>query len=368
MPIQDYGVWKARPVTYQFEYDADDHISPHLSLFFDDGQDNRSSRPQHEARQPDHYKHRHGGKPPPSIPGLNRAAINIKSGDKKESRLVFWINRNFQENPMVNNLSELDSGFKLLENEEAASGLLRLDLIRGNLFNVDSGRLLPHDIEGPNNDMIDVLEPEVKKAIEEDAEIYLFGEQFNSRDGIHNCHMNQGNSKKYQKDDGVFQDGGLLIHYPSSGQWVGVFMGFASQAVHTDEDSGHAISSETWADYLSSTSDRADLIENSVSIDEVQPEEDSQTRRKSVTLTNRTDHKIPLSTWKVKNSAGHSQTLPSNAELNAKATDAFDISNVDFSTIADTATLLNEKGLKVDGVSYNSHPGKVHGQSVVFAQ
>ncbi|KAJ5720432.1 uncharacterized protein N7483_008366 [Penicillium malachiteum] len=363
MPINDYGVWRARPVMYKFEHDADDNVSPHLSLYFDDGQEqNEDYSSTNEFREHGRHKTHHRGPKPVEIPGLSRAAINIKSGVKQESRLVFWANRNFKDNPMVNKLAELPSGFNSLKHADKAPGGLRLDFIRGNLFNVNWGRLLPHDTEGPN-----ILEPEVQKAIDQKAEIYLFGERFNTENGIHNIHMNQGNCGKWTSDDSIFQDGGLLIKYPTSGNWVGIFLGFAGQAVHTD-NCGHAISLERWPNYLSSTSKRSDLIETSVSIDEASVEQHpSETRRRSVTLTNRTDHTIPLSSWKIKNSAGQAQKLPANAELKANSTNVFDISHVDLSNIADTVTLINEKGLKVDGVSYNSHPGKFQGQSVVFA-
>ncbi|KAJ5627030.1 hypothetical protein N7528_004457 [Penicillium herquei] len=369
MPINNFGVWRARPVMYKFEHDSNDHTSPHLSLYFDDGQEqNEDYNSTNEYRDHGRHETHHRGPKPVEIPGLNRATINIKSGDKQESTLVFWANRNFKDNPMVNGLAELHSGFNSLGDAKQMPGSLRLDYIRGNLFNVNSGRVLPHDIEDPNNDKIDVLEPELKKAIDEKAEIYVFGEKDNTGNGIHNVHMNQGNCGKWRSDDGIFQDGGLLIKYPKSGDWLGIFLWFAGQAVHTDNSSGHAISSERWSDYLSSTSKRVDLIENSVSIDEASVEQDtSENRRRSVTLTNQTDHKISLSSWKIQNSAGQVQKLPANAELKANATNVFDITNIDLSNIADTVTLVNEKGLKIDGVSYNSHPGKLQGQSVVFA-
>lgn len=60
MPIQNYGVWKAKPVSYTYETREQDPRSPHLTLLFrDDG------------------------------PGKARAAINIKSGDRSDSRLVY---------------------------------------------------------------------------------------------------------------------------------------------------------------------------------------------------------------------------------------------------------------------------------------
>ncbi|OQE25391.1 hypothetical protein PENSTE_c006G00169 [Penicillium steckii] len=381
MPLRNYGVWKGIAKRYIMEHDAEDPDSPHLSLYYYDGQDQSAhSGNGNGFHQKHNYfngknKHKKPHKPHPGqrgsnkeIPGLCRAAINIKSGDSEEKRLAYWVNRSFSEHPMVNNLANLDFGFHSLKNSDSND---RLDFIRNNLFSTKSGRILPHDIPGPNNDLIDVLEPEVDNAIEEDAEVYIFGDKFSrGGNGIHNVHMNQGNVEEYEKDDGVFQDGGLLIHYPKSDDWIGVFLGFGSQSVHTDNDNGHATSDETWADYLSPESQRDDLIENSVSIDEAswdaKQQDPSRRRKSSVKLSNLTDHKIPLSSWKVKNSAGKTQDLPREANLDAKSTSSFDLPDMDFSKIGDTVTLLNEKGLKVDGVSYNSHSG-VKSQPVVFA-
>ncbi|KAJ5506915.1 hypothetical protein N7453_005872 [Penicillium expansum] len=338
MPLRNYGLWKATPVSYIVEYEEDDNKSPHLSLYFRD----KGGLTHHSG-----HKSRRAGKGNKEIPGLFRAAINIKSGDKKESRLAYWSHR-----PI--------SGFHPLEKTEPNPVGLRLDYIRSNLFNLKTGRILPHDVPGSNNDMIDVLEPEVKQAIDSKADIYLFGEPFGDRKGIHNVHMNQGNVEKFANDDGVFQDGGLLINYPLSGRWVGVFIGFASQAVHTDNKTGHAISSETWGDYLGRKKRGADLTEDSVIINEalMRPESnDPRARRRSVILTNPKDHRISLASWKIKNSAGESQTLPRNAVLDVKSTQAFEIPDVHLSNLGDTITLLNEQGLKVDGVSYLSRQG-----------
>ena len=50
--------------------------------------------------------------------------------------------------------------------------------------------------------------------------------------------MNQGNVAPLG-DDGVWQDGGLLMQFPSTNQWVGIFLAFQSQAWHTDDQTGH---------------------------------------------------------------------------------------------------------------------------------
>ena len=258
------------------------------------------------------------------------------------------------DHTIVRDLASLDFGFHDIE-ELNGKGL---DYIRSDLFDAKKGRLLPHDIDGPNNDMIDVLVPEVQKSIDKQAEIYIFGSRFNTRDGIHNVHMNQGNIQKFRRDDGTFQDGGLLIHYKETGQWMGIFLAFASQAMHTDDNDGHAISSLTWGQFLPT-----DFMENSVTIKEAVVKK----RKKSVTLTNLTNHRVSLASWKLHNSAGQAQELPANAVLSPMSSGGFEMSKLHLSDKGDIITLVNEEGLKVDGVSYNSQQGSMEGRPIVFA-
>ena len=55
-------------------------------------------------------------------------------------------------------------------------------------------------------------------------------------DGIHDIHMNQGNpvAGGFNKDNGVWQDGALLIHLPSKGTWTAVFIAFQTESWSTD--------------------------------------------------------------------------------------------------------------------------------------
>ena len=350
MPVEDYGVWKALPVHYEVEDRYEDPKSPHLSLYY---HDNYETEPQFDVK----YRQKHIHKPskrtsPKDIPGLFRAAINIKSVDR-DSRLAYWVNYTLSDHPIVQNLANLDFGFHDIHKVKDSC----LDYIRSDLFDAKKGRLLPHDIDGPNNDMIDVLVPEIKKSIDEQAEIYIFGARFNSGDGIHDVHMNQGNIEKFRRDDGTFQDGGLLIHYKETNQWTGVFLAFASQAIHTDDEHGHAISCLTWGKFLPT-----EFVENSVAIKEAVVK-----KRKSVTLTNLTNRRVSLASWKLHNSAGQAQELPASAVLNPMSSGGFEVSNLHLSNNGDIITLVNEEGLKVDGVSYNSQQGNMEGRPIVFA-
>jgi uncharacterized protein YukJ len=69
--------------------------------------------------------------------------------------------------------------------------------------------------------------------------IYAFGSSYADKgkvDGIHDIHMNQGNpvGGGHDGDNGVWQDGALLIHLPSKGTWTAVFIAFQTESWATD--------------------------------------------------------------------------------------------------------------------------------------
>ena len=61
---------------------------------------------------------------------------------------------------------------------------------------------------------------------------------FQNGRGIHDVHQNQGNIRRYQRDDGVWQDGGLLVE--RDGAWTAILLRFQSQSWRTDDATGHA--------------------------------------------------------------------------------------------------------------------------------
>ncbi|KAB8208988.1 hypothetical protein BDV34DRAFT_233039 [Aspergillus parasiticus] len=343
MPVENYGVWKAKPVRFTYETDADDHVSPHLSLFF-----TTSDNPR----------------------GEGRAAINIKSGDKSDSRLVFWLDKKF-ENFQNEQLRELKPGFHRLEGtmEQAPNGLA-LDYIRGNLFHRETGRLLPHDIPGPDNDILDELIPLLDAAVDNDSVIYIYGSHFNNGNGIHNIHMNQGSPRKWKNDNGIYQDGGILLDFGD--HWMGVFIGFASQAVHTDAEGqptpphGYL----TWNELLNpeipgEQRKRRDVHDRTVTISEALIRHhgaDPTTKPDMITLTNRADAPVVLNGWSIRNHKGDNEYLPDGAVLRRRRRQSFQLHNCALSDEGGTITLLNEQGLKVDGVRYTAtqtSPGHV---------
>ncbi|MGQ3478767.1 MULTISPECIES: YukJ family protein [Paenibacillus] len=159
-------------------------------------------------------------------------AINVKS-KKKPSELIYLVSEDFNSE-QITHLPNLKEGFTKINesNREIA-----LDYIRGGLFEPSKMIELAYDIEGPNNDLNEKVDEYLHRAIDkENAKIYVYGEPFPS--GMHNIHMNQGNHKDFKKDDGIWQDGGIVIHLEDENKWLGMFLAFQSQSWCTD-DAGH---------------------------------------------------------------------------------------------------------------------------------
>ncbi|CEI41854.1 hypothetical protein FVEN_g3799 [Fusarium venenatum] len=345
--VKDYGVWRAKPVRYTFEDRFKDPHSPHLSLYFDDDQG-----------------------------GEGRAAVNIKSGNKEESRLAYWTVPNFTHN-VTTKLAQLTNGFHPLGPLEQRLDGLALDYIRSNLFSRGSGRILPHDVDGADNDILDQLKPIIDRAISTEATVYIYGSEFNDGKGIHNVHMNQGNSGRWLKDNGVFQDGALIFQFED--HWEAVFIGFASQAVHTEDGgkrAGYPLPDQdfmTWANFLAperSTDDKRkdDVADSSVFIAKALvnppgPDQQPGTAPETITLKNRTGDEIDLSGWKIRIKTGDTQILPSGTRIGPANNKTIETS-VPLSNNGGIITLLNAEGFKVHGVSYTR--AEANGAVVVF--
>ncbi|KAF9975301.1 hypothetical protein BGZ73_001106 [Actinomortierella ambigua] len=198
MPIHSYGVWVGKPIDFR---PRREFTSPHINLFFKDDL--------HGTRE-------------------HRAAINVHS-DGADSRLVYWHIDDFTHS-ITRKLDHLDYGFYRLPLRNVARGL---DFTRGTpILSLHTARILPHDLPGDDNDILDVVEPVLDSAIDQDAKVYIFGSSFGS--GIHDVHMNQGNKGQHEQDNGIFQDGGLLMRFPDK-HWEAIFLAFALQRLPTDD-------------------------------------------------------------------------------------------------------------------------------------
>lgn len=330
MPLKRYGVLKGRALAAKRE---EDQSSPHYQV--------------HLLAGSIHY----------------RIAVNVKS-QLSPSELLFLVDDDFHH-PITVTLPDLADEFTLLASKPGGQAV---DFIRGNLFNRSDMRLLPPNLPGPDNDLSDQIEHYIKRAIQEtDARVYAFGERwgpeggkadkifgFRPGNGIHDIHMNQGNVPRFAGDDGVWQDGALMFHFPSSRQWVAVFLAFQSQAWHTDDRTGHAIPD------VPTELDHVVQIVGAL-VNPLGPSPEQET----VTLLNASPESIDLTGWKIADRLKKTCTLSGvvgpGATLLVNLTQEVQLGNK-----GGIITLLNEKGLKVDGVSYTAQQAQKEGWTIVF--
>ena len=176
---------------------------------------------------------------------LHRIAANVKSSAPKAPSTVLFLSTTSLPTALTSALTAMDVGYKKLASKP---GGVALDYLRSGVLKTASMKPLPPDVPGADNDLKDLLETAVVKAMKDEGSIiYALGSKwgpekgkpdqyfkFSPGNGIHDIHMNQGNSGKYKKDNGTFQDGALIVAYPDK-KWRAFFVAFQSQSFKTDD-------------------------------------------------------------------------------------------------------------------------------------
>lgn len=225
MPLKDYGVLRATPV--EFGREDNDPRSPHFQIVAEAG-------------------------------GIRwRIPVNVRSTKNQtndpnrpdKSLVLFRL-----EDPLANTvvparLAALPEGF-----HDKNSGAPRLDYFREPLFDKAAMQIVKFTGPDVSDDVQDILEVHVKRAITFGSPIFAFGEpfdattnprqpdiQFQTTRGVHDIHMNQGNPPgSFFSQNGVFQDGGLIIRH-SDDRWIAFFVAFQTQLLPTEDASGNPL-------------------------------------------------------------------------------------------------------------------------------
>ncbi|BCQ57296.1 DUF2278 family protein [Burkholderia gladioli] len=173
-----------------------------------------------------------------------RIAVNVKSSAPHAPSTVLFESRDTLPDSLSSQLMATEIGFTKLASKP---GGLAIDFVRGGLVDTSAMVPVPPDAPGQDNDLKDRLESAVVKAMSQaGSQVFAFGSKWGPEDkpdqyfkfvpgqGVHDIHMNQGNSGSYRKDNGVYQDGCLILHYPDD-TWLAVFLAFQSQTFDTDD-------------------------------------------------------------------------------------------------------------------------------------
>ncbi len=332
MPIPNYGLLKGRPIDKRLGFGSNPHYQVHV---IDETID-------------------------------YRIAVNVKS-KLSPSELLFLVDEDF-DHPITQDLADAPLGFTSLTSEPGGKAL---DYIRGNLFDRTAMVPLPHNVPGPDNDLNEKLGYYINRAINDgSALLYAFGDRWGpetmERDkyfgflpgnGIHDIHMNQGNVGRFVDDDGVWQDGGLLIHFEEQQQWVGIFLAFQSQAWHTDDLTGHRVETEP--------EQRKEGLMRIVAA-MVNPL-GGDVGAEAVTLVNTSPEPIDLAGWAIADKNKKIQVLTGPVVNGGEAVRiVLDGSGAQLSNKGGIISLLDSDGLKIDGVAYTRTQAKDQGWTVVF--
>jgi uncharacterized protein YukJ len=171
-----------------------------------------------------------------------RLAINVKSV-QSPPELLYYIDENYSHDILAN-FKDLALGFTALKSKASS---IALDYIKRDLFDYKKMKTAKH-ITGADNELAELIEKYIDLAIRtSDAAVYAFGQRwgpekkrrdqyfgFKPGNGIHDIHMNQGNTGEFEKDNGSYQDGALFIHFPAKDQWIAIFLAFQSQTFLSD--------------------------------------------------------------------------------------------------------------------------------------
>lgn len=319
---------------------------------------------------------------------LWRCPVNIRSADGSE--VWFKVEQPLADFPVLKELAALPVGLKELP--ERKSGLA-LDYVREPMFDRGLMTHLPSNGNGASDDIQDFLAVHTERAKRDPgAHVYVFGSWWRGRafdadrffetdQGVHDVHMNQGNAGRFQSDDGIFQDGGLLFWYPTQG-WVGFFLAFNTQVWVTDAK-GHRLPGYPEGPLamlenhpLPVRPSGVPVVPAPVSRPEAAPlcivaalvnPAGADQGKETVTLFNASLDDVSLDGWRLVDRRGGEERLPSQVlPGNTAVTLKMSGSGAQLSNHGDTLRLISPQGVQVETVSYSNKQAEAEGRIIRF--
>jgi len=333
MALEGYGVLAARALTTRREDGTD---TPHLQL--------------HLVAEGDAHW---------------RVAVNVESR-QAPSELLYLVEDDVRH-PLTATLAQLAAGWHALNPGQDGP---HLDYVRGNLFDRARMRLLPPALAGPDNDLADLLDHWLGRAIADPAAtVFAFGQRwgpdegvtddvfgFRPGAGVHDIHFNQGSAPPFDRDNGVRQDGALILRFAE--RWVAIFLAFQSQSFHTDDVTGQPLRDAAGDPVPEPAGVR--ILAAMVNPRGPAPEAES------VLLLNASPDPVDLAGWRIADRAGQTCPVPAGALAPGETRRVAVTERVTLGNGGGTITLLDAGGLKVSGVAYTAADARREGWTVTF--
>lgn len=311
-----------------------------------------------------------------------RIAVNVRSKVSPHDLLYANI-VDFQHAALTAELAALPMGLTDIRNDRPD---LALDYVRGGFVEREDMNVAPFQMIGPKNDLREFIEPLVQEGMEDDdIHFYAFGEawgpennkpdqyfDFEPGNGIHDIHMNQGNTGDFRPTNGPNQDGGLLVHFTDTDEWVAIFLAFQSQNWNTEAATGHPVGDNRPGQGRGEGTRRPQTaISSSLRIIAamINPVNGpDQTEDESVTIINRSDIPVALDGWKLQDGEGRSQTLSGSLSAGELRTIPLDPENggPQLANKGGDIILMTADGAVADRVGYGKSETANEGWTTIF--
>jgi len=304
-----------------------------------------------------------------SLNDCYRVAVNVRSSEEGSPDLYYTLYSDFKHS-FTEKFKQFDFGYTKLGQTPGPGAV---DYIRSNMFDILKMQIIPATLPGPENDLVELVEFWVKKAKAENAEIYAFGERWFPKlphdnyfqdipdQGIHDIHMNQGNPNpgSFSKDNGIWQDGGLFFYFPQSNKWTALFLRFQTQAIHTDDVTGHPLKDGS-GNMSTGTSINLPEVNAPVYIDAalVNPVPDDDEGQEKIILFNPNEITIDLEGWGILDASNRKETLHESIGSGETLTVTLSGNSTLLGNNGGIITLINYNDVKIDGVSYTRNQVK----------
>lgn len=301
-----------------------------------------------------------------------RLAVNVQSADGSE--VLYHIDEAFMH-PLTTPLAALGDGHHAVQSKP---GGVAIDFVRGNLGLKRADFIpLPFSADGDDNDLNDKIDHYVMRAMSDSAaRVYAYGSFFKDNkpddyfnfkpgQGIHDIHFNQGNSGQFKGDNGVWQDGALLFHFPGENRWVAIFLAFQTQSWQVDEHGNPTGVVPPQPQPTTPPPQPQPGLSERIRIIAAVANSKGDVEEETVTIVNASPDAIDLKGWKLsdrnKNQFPLSGALASGDAVRIKIAPPMQLSNK-----GGAIKLLDAAGNVVDGVSYTKEQASKPGWSIVF--
>jgi uncharacterized protein YukJ len=272
---------------------------------------------------------------------------------------VLYLTDDNYKHPITQKIKESQLPWGFTQIPEKPGGIA-LDYIQGNLVNLKDMKVLENS-NSTHTDLSELLASYINRVRRStDAIMYVFGSKFplpnqaenqgsnpfslSPNIGLHDVHMNQGSIGSHASSNSSWQDGGILIHFPSTDTWAAIYLAFETQV--------KSLLKQELPKPGDEPAPVPSIGESTVKIVAamVNPSGDERSKE-NVYLINITNQPIDLAGWFIEDTSRQKQKL-SNVIMQPYQVSVISVDGLELSNKGGIINLYDKQMKKIHGVSY----------------